>query len=96
VSLTILLGVAVPAQAKAYLFVGIFFLAASAILHYYIYLRLRDAGHNKDIANFLLVEVPVDYWRLRAKYEWSPWPAILVWPALIAGLVLFVLGVFRL
>ena len=88
--------VAVPAQAKPYLFAGMSFLASFAILHYYLYLRLRDAGQKKDIFNFLLVEVPIDYRRLRAKYNWSPWPAILVWPALIVGLLLFGLGVSKL
>ena len=93
-SLTTLLMAAGPA--KPYLYAGIFFLAWFAILHYYLYLRLRDAGHSKDISNFLPVEIPVDYWRLREKYEWSPWPAILVWPALVAGVSLIVVGIFRL
>ncbi len=79
-----------------YLYVGIFLLACFASIHYYLYLRLRDTGYKKSIFNFLLVEIPVDYLRIRAKYGWSAWPAYLVWPALIGGLVLFVIGVFKL
>lgn len=94
--LATLLTIAVPAQAAPYLYGGVFLLACFAILHYYLYLRLRDAGLRKDISNFLLIEIPFDYWRLRAKHKWSPWPAILVWPALVGGLLLFALGIFRL
>ena len=79
-----------------YLYVGIFLLACFASLHYYLYLRLRDTGYKKSIFNFLLVDVPVDYLKTRAKYGWSAWPAYLVWPVLIGGLVLFVIGVFKL
>ena len=86
----------VQAEAKRYLYAGMFFLVCFAIIHYYLYLRLRDVGHKKHIFNFLLVEVPTDYMRLRPKYGWSPWPAIVIWPLLISGLVLFVMGVFKL
>jgi hypothetical protein len=79
-----------------YLYAGIFLLACFAIIHYYLYLRLRDTGYSRHILKFLLVEIPVDYLRLRMKYGWSPWPVYLMWPALIAGIVLIVIGVFRL
>jgi hypothetical protein len=82
--------------ARFYLYVGIFLLASFAIIHYYLYLRLRDTGYSKHIFNFLLVEIPVDYLRLRTKYGWSPWPAYLMWLVLLVGAVLFVIGVFRL
>lgn len=82
--------------ATFYLYSGMFLLACFAIIHYYLYLRLRDAGHNKHILNFLLVEVPLDYLRVGAKYGWSPWPAYLMWLPLVLGLTLFVIGVFRL
>ncbi len=82
--------------ARPYLYSGIILLACFAIVHYYLYLRLRDTGYHKTIFDFLLVEVPVDYLRLRAKYGWSPWPAYLMWPFLLIGAVLFVIGVSRL
>jgi hypothetical protein len=66
------------------------------VIHYFLYLRLRDAGHKKHIFNFLLFEVPVDYLRLGRKYAWSPWPAYFVWLVLVAGLILFIAGVFKL
>jgi hypothetical protein len=86
----------IPNGASFYLYGGIILLACFAIIHYYLYMRLRDTGYNKTIFNFLLVEVPVDYLRRRAKYGWSPWPAYLMWPFLLIGCCLFVIGVFRL
>ena len=95
-SLAALLALEQATQAKTYLYAGIFFLASFAILHYYLYLRVRDAGQKKDISNFLLIEIPIAYLRLREKYIWSPWPAILIWPLLVAGIALLALGVSRL
>ena len=83
-------------RAKFFLYSGMLLLAFFAVVHYYLYLRLRDIGYGKHIFNFLLVAIPVDYLRNRAKYGWSAWPAYLVWPLLIVGLVLFAIGVFRL
>jgi len=82
--------------AKFFLYFGIFLLAFFAAEHYYLYLRLRDIGYKKSIFNFLLVAVPVDYLRNKTKYGWSAWPAYFVWPLLVGGLVLFVIGVFKL
>jgi hypothetical protein len=82
--------------ANAYLYIGMFLLACFGSIHYFLYLRLRDTGYKKHIFNFLVVVVPVDYLRVRAKYGWSPWPAYLVWPALIGGLVVLTIGVFKL
>src|SRR6266481_4518622 len=79
-----------------YLYSGIALLACFAIIHYYLYQRLRDTGYNKNIFTFLLVEVPVDYLRVRAKYGWSPWPAYLMWPFLLIGSALLIIGVFKL
>jgi len=83
-------------SASFYLYSGIILLACFAIIHYYLYMRLRDTGYDKTIFNFLLVEVPLDYLRRRMKYGWSPWPAYLMWPFLLIGCSLFVIGVFRL
>jgi hypothetical protein len=73
-----------------------FFLGSFAVVHYYLYLRLRDIGIRKHIFAFLLVEVPADYLRNRTKYGWSAWPAYLMWALLVSGLSLFVIGAFRL
>lgn len=82
--------------AAFYLYSGIILLASFAVIHYYMYMRLRDVGYTKTIFDFLLVEVPVDYLRLRTKYRWSPLPAYLMWVVLLAGCALLVTGVFRL
>lgn len=73
-----------------------FLLGSFAVVHYCLYLRLRDIGIRKHISNFLLVEVSAEYLRNRTKYGWSAWPAYLMWALLVSGLSLFVIGVFRL
>ena len=79
-----------------YLYLGIFLVACFSIIHYVLYMRLRDAGYKKNIFNFLLVEVPADYLKLSRKHGWSPWPAYLLWLPLALGLFFFVRGVFSL
>jgi hypothetical protein len=81
---------------KILLYVGFFLLGGFATLHYFLYLRLRDIGIDKTIFDFLLVAVPVDYLRNRQKYGWSVWPVLLMWVFLLAGISVFVMGVFRL
>ena len=83
-------------RAKIFIYCGMSFLAGFSSIHYYLYLRLRDVGYRKSIFNFLLAEVPVDYLRLSTKHGWSRWPAYVIWPILIGGLVLFSVGVLNL
>jgi len=78
------------------MYCGIFLLAGFSITHYYLYLRLRDVGYRKSIFNFLLGEVPVDYLRLSRKHGWPRWPAYVIWPILVSGLILLSVGVFSL
>jgi len=60
-----------------------------------LYLRLRDIGKNYVAFNLLAV-VSKDYLRNRKQYGWPAWPAYLMWALLLCGLVVFVIGVFRL
>jgi hypothetical protein len=83
-------------ETKGLLYAGIFMLGAFAIMHYYLYLRLRDIGIKKTIFDFLLVAVPVEYLRNRAKHGWPVWPVYLMLVLLLAGISVFVIGVSRL
>ena len=82
-------------ETKILLYVGIFLLGGFAAVHYYLYLRLRDIGINKTIFDFLLVTVPIEYLRNREKHGWPVWPVFLMWGLLLAGVLIFVAGVFR-
>ena len=81
---------------KILLYAGIFLLGGFAALHYFLYLRLRDIGINKNIFDFLLVAVPVGYLRNRKSNGWSAWPVFLMFILLVAGVLAFVIGGFRL
>jgi len=72
-------------ETKVLLYAGIFLLAGFAVLHYFLYLRLRDIGINKTIFDFLLVAVPLDYLRNRKNQGWSVWPVCLMWVLLLAA-----------
>jgi hypothetical protein len=40
--------------------------------------------------------LPAKYLKVRSEHGWSPWPAYLLWPSLILGIVSLVVGLFRL
>jgi len=77
---------------------GFLLLGAYSILFIHIQFKMRDAGYDaypllwrpKDWG------LPFEYLKIRAKHGWSPWPAYLVWPCLIAGVILLVFGLFHL
>jgi hypothetical protein len=40
--------------------------------------------------------LPAEYLRIRKRRGWSEWPVYLMWPCLISGMVLLIVGVSRL
>jgi hypothetical protein len=80
---------------QLYLYAGILLVGCSAVLLYFLYLRLRDVGRTY-IAYKLPIQLISDYLRLGPQYGWSPLPVYLVWPTAIVGWVLFFIGVTRL
>jgi len=80
---------------KLYLYAGIILIGCSAALHWFLYVNLRDAGRNYIAFNWFW-PVLFDYFKLRSKHGWLRWPAYLVIPTLVLGLVLFVIGVSKL
>jgi hypothetical protein len=80
---------------KVYLYAGIILIWLFAALHYFLYLSLREEGRNYIASNWFW-PVLSDYLKLRSKHGWPSWPAYLVVPTLVLGLVLFLIGVDKL
>lgn len=77
------------------LYLGVLLIGSSSAILYYLYLRLRDIG--KHYVAFNLPEtISRDYLRNRTKYGWPAWPVYLMWALLASGLIVFMIGVFRL
>jgi hypothetical protein len=77
---------------------GFLLIGAFSVLFVHIQFKMREAGYR----TYPLVSRPSD-WRLPAEYlriakkrGWSPWPVYLMWPCLIVGIVLLIVGVSRL
>jgi hypothetical protein len=75
---------------------GFLLLGASAVLHFHVETKLSDAGIRGRYFNGLNLRAPVEYLRVRREQGWWAWPAYLVWPLLFCGIVLLVVGLFRL
>jgi len=77
---------------KFFLYVGFYLIASSSAILTHLYFRLRAIGINK----YIWAQVRAEYLRNRTKHKWPAWPGYLVWPLLVAGVVVFAIGVFRL
>jgi hypothetical protein len=80
---------------------GLLFIGISAILFFHIQLMMTRAGYKTSYAFFKNPwttngwDTPTEYLKIRAKHGWSPWPAYLVFPCMLAGIGLLVYGLFR-
>ena len=77
---------------------GLALVASAVALFIYIELRMRDIGYKPSpfTKPIKYHNLPFEYLRVRARRGWSPWPAYLIWPCLIVGLLLLVFGVAHL
>ncbi len=77
---------------------GFAFLGASGVLFIHIQLKMREAGYRTypGVHGRNDYRLPFEYLRIRAKCGWSAWPAYLVWPCAVAGIILLVFDVFHL
>lgn len=80
---------------KMYLYAGIILIGCSAALHYFLYISLREAGRNYIAFNWFW-PVLFDYFKLRSEHGWPRWPAYLVLPTVVLGLLLVLVGVVKL
>lgn len=78
--------------------VGFLLLGASAVLFVHIQFKMRQVGYKTypPFARPYDWTLPLEYLRIRSKHGWSPWPAYLAWPCLGIGILVLVLGLFRL
>jgi hypothetical protein len=78
--------------------VGFLLLGAFSVLFAHIQFKMRDAGYNTNplASRPRDWKLPAEYLRIRDQHRWSPWPAYLIWPALVLGIVSLVFGLFHL
>ena len=69
-----------------------------AVVLFHIQSRMNSAGFKINFFGGLVSNwrLPAEYLKARKQHHWPAWPAYLVWPCLIAGIVLLVIGLFRL
>jgi hypothetical protein len=81
---------------------GLLLIGGAGVLFIHIQLKMIRAGYKTSYAFFgkpLSMngwDMPVQYLKLRAKHDWSPWPAYLLVPCVVLGIVVLVFGLFRL
>jgi hypothetical protein len=82
-----------PAAILGFLLIGAF-----AVLFFRVQSKMQKAGY-KTYEVFVSSRkwgLPADYLRIRKQQGWSPWPVYLMWPCLLAGITLLVVGLLRL
>ncbi|MGH9688644.1 MAG: hypothetical protein ACRD5K_16290 [Candidatus Acidiferrales bacterium] len=72
---------------------GFLFLGASAVLFFHIQSAMAKAGHKVHFQGFILdIGLPGEYLKTRTRHGWAAWPAYVVWPCLILGILLLIGG----
>jgi hypothetical protein len=82
-----------PAAVLGFVLIGV-----SGVFLLHIQFKMREVGWktNPVFSRPQDWGWPVEYLKIRKKHGWSAWAAYLVWPCLIAGIVLLVFGLTRL
>ncbi len=78
--------------------VGFLLIGSASAMFMHIQFKMIRAGYKTSWGKLPANgwDTPFAYLRVRSKHGWSPWPAYLLWPCMIVGIVIFALGVFRL
>ena len=78
--------------------VGFLLVGTFSILFIHIQFKMRSIGYNTNPMFTRPSDwgLPAKYLKVRSEHGWSPWPAYLLWPSLILGIVGLVVGLFRL
>ena len=76
---------------------GLGLVAVFCYLLAYIKFKLKDSGYANGSSFFHPRdwELPADYREVQSKHGWSPWPEFLIWPCLVAGIVILLFGLWR-
>jgi hypothetical protein len=81
---------------------GLLLIGSAGLLFVHIQLKMLRAGYKTSYTFFKKPmsangwDTPVQYLKVRAKHDWSPWPVYLLGPFVVLGIVIFVFGLFRL
>lgn len=78
---------------------GLLLFGVSGLLLFRLHRKLQEIGDKSyalKIPSDIAWTVPQAYLKARLKQGWSPWPAYAGWGCLVSGLVLSVVGLFRL
>jgi len=76
---------------------GFCLIGAGAVLSFHMYRKMSRAGFNVAFGRFEATwRLPGQYLYVRKEQGWSPWPAYLVWPCHLLGLIALVAGLFLL
>ncbi len=82
--------------------VGLLLIGGAGVLFIHIQLKMIKAGYKTSYAFFGKAlsangwDTPLRYLKVRGQHRWSPWPVYLLGPCLALGILLLVLGLFRL
>lgn len=81
--------------------IGLLLIGGAGVLFAHIFLNMVRIGYKLPNTFFgiknLVWTLPAAYLRMCShEKQWSPWPAYLIWPCGIVGIVLLVIGLFRL
>jgi hypothetical protein len=77
---------------------GFVLIFAFGALFFHVQFKMQKAGY-KAYEVFVSSRewgLPAEYLRIRKQRGWSPCPIYLMWPCLLAGIVLLVVGLLRL
>jgi len=76
---------------------GLGLVAVFLLLLAYIKFKLKDSGYGTAPLFFHPRdwELPANYLRVQSKHGWSPWPEVLIWPCLVAGVASLLVGLLR-
>ena len=79
--------------------VGLIFLGVAGVLLAHIQLKMVKLGYEFPYLKYLTKrnwEVPQEYLKMRTQHGWSPWPAYLIWPTAVIGVICLLVGLFQL
>jgi hypothetical protein len=77
---------------------GLIFIGAFSVLFTHVQFRMRGIGY-KTYPLFTRPSdwgLPMQYLKVRSEHNWPAWPVYVMWPCLPLGILLLVLGLFRL
>ena len=70
---------------------GFSLIGMAGVLHFYMLRKLVASGYKVQILNGLIWRLPAAYRKGRNEGQnWPSWPEYLVWPCVIAGIVLLI------